>query len=472
MARGLGRALALALAGTAMTCAAADAATVGVTDGRFAYTAGDGETNRVGVTRIDAGFLVDDLTTDADGALVPLELGSGCVPLVQYEALCQAADGYARLDGGDGADALAAINDLGPDQRYELIGGDGADTLTATSGLDILAGGSGDDTLRGGAGDDVLKGGTGGDELAGDGGDDRLEGGEGADFLDGGAGTDTASWWQETSPVTVTLDNVRNDGTGGEDHAYDVEEVEGGDAADTLVAGGGPAFLEGNGGGDTLVGSPAADSLLGGDGDDTLDAGAGDDLVFAQAGADAASGGDGADRLYGDQGADALDGGAGDDRLEGSGGDDRLVGGDGSDLLLPGFGVDWMDGGGGADAFRGDGEGPDTVSYATRTAPVSVTLSVLPSLIADDGEAGEGDDLSGVEGLVGGSGPDDLTGSAAAERIDGGAGADSLDGAGGDDHMVAVDRTRDAVGCGAGTDAADVDPRDKTAGCEVIQKLS
>ena len=50
------------------------------------------------------------------------------------------------------------------------------------------------------------------------------------------------------------------------------------------------------------------------------------------------------------------------------------------------------------------------MTYASRTADVSVSINGA----ADDGEAGEGDDVqSDVENLTGGAGADTLTGSAA-----------------------------------------------------------
>ena len=72
----------------------------------------------------------------------------------------------------------------------------------------------------------------------------------------------------------------------------------------------------------------------------------------------------GNDALVGTPGNDVLCGLGGDDRISGSGGDDVLLGGDGNDLL---------DGGAGADVIRGGG-GRDTVTYATRTEHLQITL--------------------------------------------------------------------------------------------------
>ena len=124
-----------------------------------------------------------------------------------------------------------------------------------------------------------------------------------------------------------------------------------------------------------------------GDGDDTL-AIAGDMRVETEL-----SGGDGKDVIEGSDGNDAIDGGPGDDRLLGRGGYDEL-------------------------------------SYATRTAPVTVDLARETG-----GEAGEADGVGGFEVLVGGRGADVLRGAAGDEVIDGGTGGDVLAGRGGDDAL-------------------------------------
>jgi hypothetical protein len=124
-----------------------------------------------------------------------------------------------------------------------------------------------------------------------------------------------------------------------------------------------------------------------GDGDDTLGI-AGDMRVETELG-----GGDGKDVIEGSAGNDAIDGGPGDDRLLGGGGYDEL-------------------------------------SYATRTAPVTVDLARETG-----GEAGETDGVGGFEVLVGGRGADVLRGAAGDEVLDGGEGADALRGRGGDDAL-------------------------------------
>jgi Ca2+-binding RTX toxin-like protein len=109
----------------------------------------------------------------------------------------------------------------------------------------------------------------------------------------------------------------------------------------------------------------------------------------------------------------------------------RLFGEAGNDRLTGGGGDDFLDGGIGSDTVSG-GAGHDTADYSTRTAPVSVSLNGT----ADDGEAGEGDNVGNdVEVLVGGSGDDQLAGNDGDNALLGNAGNDILGGGGGNDQL-------------------------------------
>jgi hypothetical protein len=68
-----------------------------------------------------------------------------------------------------------------------------------------------------------------------------------------------------------------------------------------------------------------------------------------------------------------------------------------------------IDAGPGDDVIAGGGD-LDGVSYATRTASVAVRLDATGT---GNGEAGEGDLISGVEDATGGAGNDLLVGNAA-----------------------------------------------------------
>jgi Ca2+-binding RTX toxin-like protein len=78
------------------------------------------------------------------------------------------------------------------------------------------------------------------------------------------------------------------------------------------------------------------------------------------------------------------------------------------------------------------GDGTDTVSYASRSAVVTVTMGAT----ADDGETGEADDIGDdVEVVTGGTGDDDLTAATGGSTINGGPGADTLTGDDGNDTL-------------------------------------
>ena len=161
-------------------------------------------------------------------------------------------------------------------------------------------------------------------------------------------------------------------------------------------------------------------------------------------------------------------GGDGDDTLQGGSGSDLLHGGEGDDLFLTGSSAD------GDDVYYGD-NGTDTMSYAARSAAVTVSLDGM----AGDGDlaAGESDNVSmDVENLIGGGGNDVLSGSPRSNWIRGGNGSDVLsggpagtcgsdvdvlDGDAGNDtfDMGAASDCGDKLNGGAGTDTADYSRR-------------
>jgi hypothetical protein len=156
------------------------------------------------------------------------------------------------------------------------------------------------------------------------------------------------------------------------------------------------------------------DSYWDWDGPSTVDAGAGNDTPISGAGGD-----------------DSLHGGIGSDELEGWDGDDLLDGGPGDDYLE---GIAYVEEGmtHGTDTYVGGG-GYDTVTYEGRTED----LSLSPDGVADDGAAGERDNIgTDVMGVGGGHGADTMTGNERRNVFAGGEGDDVLAGGGGDDHLV------------------------------------
>ena len=119
--------------------------------------------------------------------------------------------------------------------------------------------------------------------------------------------------------------------------------------------------------------------------------------------------------------------------------------------IIGGSGSDTLRGGGAGDRLFG-GLGRDTVTYSGRRTDVTVTLAGG----ADDGAAGEGDDVLEVERVVGGNGFDVLIGHDGGNTLTGGPGDDRLEGAGGNDVLVGS-RGQDLLIGGDGNDRFDAE---------------
>lgn len=143
--------------------------------------------------------------------------------------------------------------------------------------------------------------------------------------------------------------------------------------------------------------------------------------------------------VAGPTGAD-FDGGTGDDELIGGDGYNTFVGGPGDDLIKGGGGGFCLGGGGaeideghaanGSDTFTGQG----VVRYSKRTNPVEVNIDGR----ANDGEPGEGDNVSRSFSVVGGEGDDTLVSHREGSRLAGGGGSDELRGGPGYDVLSAT----------------------------------
>ncbi len=337
--------------------------------------------------------------------------------------------------------------------------------VTSADQADSLNGLGGDDTLYGGSGNDVLQGGAGNDVLYGQ------------------AGIDVASYVAAAAGVTVDLSQgtASDDGQGGHDVLYSVENLIGSAFDDDLV---------GDGGDNTITGSAGADLLIGGAGVDTLDYSASPIGVVIDLGTHYALGGDAtgdfqtefedilgsafADALYGDAGANRLDGGAGNDTISGGNGGDVLIGGDGTDTLdyrtspsgviidlathyatggdaigdyqtefenvvgsafndhLVGNEVNnTSSGGGGGDTLIG-GAGIDTLDYGGSQSGVIIDLGTH---YAQGGDA-SGDFQTEFENVIGSAFADTLYGSSGANTLNAGLGNDVVAGGGGADLLI------------------------------------
>lgn len=171
-----------------------------------------------------------------------------------------------------------------------------------------------------GAGDDRLTtnfsgsveafGDDGNDVLVGGSGNDILDGGRGTDKIYGGAGKDTVDYHARSTALQVRLDGSASSGESGEldTVGVDVENIEGGQAGDTLIGNDQGNRIRGYGGIDDIKGQQGADSLTGGDANDHVDGGPGDDTLAGSNGNDIVTGGPGNDLIQGNSGNDILNG--------------------------------------------------------------------------------------------------------------------------------------------------------------------
>lgn len=158
-------------------------------------------------------------------------------------------------------------------------------------------------TINGTGAGETINGTAASDDISAAGGDDTINGSNGNDIIDGGAhgpNGDTVDYSSASANVDVDLGNntASDDGEGGYDTLYNVENVIGSNFADTIT---------GDGNANTLNGGNAGDTINGAGGNDTIDGDAGDDIV---------NGGAGDDYIYSGQGADDIDGGANNDTVD------------------------------------------------------------------------------------------------------------------------------------------------------------
>ena len=301
----------------------------------------------------------------------------------------------------------------------ELNGDLGNDTLNGGAGSDTLIGGAGNDTLNGGAGNDILIGGAGNDiltdsDVASAADQNVFRPGTGSDTITGD-GNDVLDYRDATSGVIldlskITIANLPN-GTGGfaaGDIFTGINSTYGGAFADTIV-----------------LGTAAGGVVYGFDGNDNLTliglfqravGGVGDDTILLKGSNQSAEGEGGNDILDASlaTGTATLNGAAGTDTLTGGTGNDFLTGGAGGDILNGGAGTgDW--------AQYNDG------------GTVGVTINL--ALDTASGGTAQGDQLNGIENILGSGFGDTLTGDTAANVLRGASGNDILNGGGGGDTL-------------------------------------
>ena len=299
---------ALVGATSAPASAAGSATTVTVSAGKLTVTSAAGGDNRLVVTQplVIGGTRYYYVTETGSVGSTVVPSGRTCSSVSSTQVRCAAS-------------AVTA--------GYAISTGDGNDRIDLSDAFVNLAG-----TI-----------------LAGDG-TDIIVPGRGADSISGGTGLDLVTYEHRTStqPLTVTIDNVANDGSAGEGDNVrtDVENLAGGAGDDSLTGSTANNQVWGMAGTDTIVGNLGIDRLLGGDGNDSIAGSGGSDLLWGGLGDDDLRGHGGQDTLRGEAGNDALNGGSDNDTYDGGSGNDFLMAiGLGTDALTGGSQWDstWRD---------------------------------------------------------------------------------------------------------------------------------
>ncbi len=372
------------------------------------------------------------------------------------------------ITGGDSADSIngnsgndtADYSDATGSVTVRLFNGTGSnnvaegDTLISIENLsggnfgDSLIGAFDANTLSGAGGNDYIYGLSGNDVLNGDAGNDFLSGGSGSDQLNGGTGFDTANYSDASGAVIIRLFNGTGQGNLAEgDTLNSIEAVIGSNFNDSLIGSAQADTLNGSNGNDFLFGQGSDDTLIGGEGSDLLTGGAGADTLNGGNGTDTASYSDATGgvtvRLFNGTGQNNIaqgdtligienaSGGNFNDSLVGSDIGNTLTGGAGNDFLYGLNGGDTLVGGSGADTLNG-GNGTDTASYSDATGAVTIRLFNGTG----QNNIAQGDTLTSIENVTGGSFNDSLVGSDANNTLSGGAGNDFLYGLNGNDTLV------------------------------------
>lgn len=226
-------------------------------------------------------------TLVASSGVVDYAGGSG-TDFADFSAASQAL--VISLDGSANDTLLGVANRSVRADIENVAGGSGNDLISGTDGNNVLQGNGGKDTLLGNDGDDTLSGGNKNDSIVG---------GTGADFIVGGAGTmDIVSYVFSTRPVSISIDDIANDGPDRENDniAATCEGFFGGSGDDLIIGSGKPNQIRGNGGNDTLRGGSGNDTIAGGPGLDSILGEAGNDVLdSADQQIDTVSGGSGID---------------------------------------------------------------------------------------------------------------------------------------------------------------------------------
>lgn len=264
-------------------------------------------------------------------------------------------------------------------------------------------------------------------------------------IFDGGSGTDRVTFEGQVSASLQTGLALRIDHmTGfinGADQLVDIEDLTGGNFADTLTGDAGANIIYGRDGDDVINGGGGRDLLVGGRGVDTINGGAGNDFLSGfdyhsggSAANDVLNGGAGidiayyyplyedadiayaprsmtvdlaagtassffvgtdtlidiegvhtgsrSDTIFGSADADIVYSSGGSDFVTVGGGDDQVFGGWGDDTIIGGAGNDLLEGARGEDTIDG-GSGTDTASFGQTALHTRTDYDLLDAPIID-----------------------------------------------------------------------------------------
>ncbi|MEP9401705.1 calcium-binding protein [Sphingomonas sp. VNH70] len=380
------------------------------------------------------------------------------------------------LKANGAASTVTGIGDtLTNFEQVDITTGSGNDSLTGGDGNDILRGGGGTNVLNGGGGNDTLYTDFATDTVSGGDGDDTIYTNNGLGTVDGGDGFDvwygnfsqgatgitmtrTASGYTLSNGMTLTgIEQTNVTGTNFNDSfAGTSGSFSGLDGTDTLTVDWSSGtetdyfyYYEGaygNGysyGTNSSIGISSIERL-------NLTFGSGDNRFYR-------STSDGTDRV-------SVDGGTGIDRFDANytlstanitfvlnaggaastvagigdvltnfesvgmttgSGNDSLIGGAGNDYFAAGAGNDYVEGRDGDDQIDG-GEGSDTLSYASASSAVTVTLQGQNYYYGVASGGGGFDTVANFENLMGSNLNDTLTGDGGNNIIEGLGGNDTL----------------------------------------------
>jgi Putative metal-binding motif/RTX calcium-binding nonapeptide repeat (4 copies) len=193
--------------------------------------------------------------------------GSGCNDVFAdgTRLACQITGGATiNLNGGDDF-----VGGGGDGHGLTVSGGAGNDTIVPSgNAIHTLNGNAGNDTINLSVtpNQDIVDGGAD---------DDLIRIPRGPDDIRGGSGVDTVEFSVAGATVSVTLNDVQDDGASNDTDSNirsDVENLLGGEEQDNFTGSAAANVLTGGGGNDNLDGAGGQDTIVAGDGDDTVEA--------------------------------------------------------------------------------------------------------------------------------------------------------------------------------------------------------